>query len=195
MNPSTVSSTGVQPLALTVSETRSRAPTKEGVAGDLLKVSQVNYGYQPYEPDYSYTPTYQPYDPSYASDGSRFTPTYPHYGPMPTENDNTFFQGYGYSAKHAADGRPNDAGLPTGRAPGTPGDVFVKPSQPHGSHSTDVSRWTGVVVARGGKPVTANLSLAVDGTAAVAFEISSKGPSRFSADEQAYWKALGFQKP
>ncbi len=198
MNPPTVSSTGVQPLAVVLSETRPQAPTKDGIASGLLKVSQVNYemrqpdysytptNYEMRQPDYSYTPTYQP--PYY--------PSYPPYAPTPTENGTTFDQGYDYSAPLAPNMHPNDAGQPGARRPaGVPGDLLAKTSPQHGNNPPTVGRWSGAVGRHDGRPVTANLSIAVQGTAAVGFQISSDGvgPSRFKADEQAYWKALGFQ--
>jgi len=219
MNP-TASSTGVQSLALVLPETQSQAPTKDGIAGDLLNVSRVNYvpdysyipqytpqyqappdshytpqhypTYQNYTPDYSYTPTYTPNYP-YIPDGPNYTPQYQ--SPTP-DNANTIHQGYGYSAQRDPNVRPNDLGQP-GAEPvdKAPGGLLARMFPSRGNHPPAVSRWMGAVGAGDGKPVMANLSLLVDGTATVGFQISSKGggPSRFSADEQAYWKALGFQ--
>lgn len=200
MNPPTVSSTGVQPLALVLSETQTQAPTEDGVASGLLKVSQVDYSYE--APHYDYTPPYYSYTPSYqpssqaSSQPSYYPSNHPAYAPTPTENANTSYQGYGYSAPLDPNLHPNDAGQPgAGHAAGMPGDRLAKMSPRHGNNPPDVRRWSGAVGKGDGRPVTANLSIAVQGTAAVGFQISSDGagPSRFKADEQAYWKALGFQ--
>ncbi|VVE64851.1 hypothetical protein PAN31117_01674 [Pandoraea anapnoica] len=164
MNPSTVSSMGVQPPALTLSDTQPQAPTKEDVASDLVKASRVSY--QTLEPDYSYQqPNYQ--QPNYQQPN------------------------YNYSAPHDPSAHPNDAGQPgAGGAVGMSGDLLAKTSPQHGNNPPDVRRWSGVVGRDDGRPVTASLSDAVQETAAVEFQLSSDGANRYESDEQAYWNAL-----
>ncbi|VVD66295.1 hypothetical protein PAQ31011_00362 [Pandoraea aquatica] len=146
-------------------------------------------------PDYSYTPQYPSYQapwydaPAYNAGGGG--PTYvPAYPFAPTPDDPTIVPGSRSRTPNDAL-RPNDGGKPGGEgAAGRAGDAVALTPRPFGGNLPDVRRWSGVVTSRDPRTVSANLQVSVRGTAAIAFQVSSEGASRFRAHETAYWNAI-----